>query len=683
MTSVSTLALTGNSGQNVISIDVNSNNGFLFATIDGFRTVTRIAKVRLSDFSNIGELTLSLGLDYYPKQTAIDRENLQLFVVANDITATSKLVKVDLATDANLPPAESETLDLTTANNQDLSSTILDTDTNYLYIATTESPARIFKIDTRPNVSMSNTTTLTLSGLNQINGQAAIDEVNDNIFFISTSPSPKIIKVNLDTFTHSVTAGQLSLDYNDLSISPTLIVDETKGYAYAGGFNQSTSVPRAYKIAITPHGRLKLNYGQKTSSCTANDITWSDLGPAQDWNFNLTANFADGTSTTNVSSLLTDGNQSFKSGEIKENSSTSPEISLGEKEFTEYEYSIKPTSNSDYNNYCFKLVNTRNITPTNPQDPIDIIQTQVAEVSLQKVIIKGIPANVTEGSGSDTYTIELAEAPSDDVTINLTTTEPLLNISQAELVFTNSNFGPQTITLTANSNNTTEGPRVIQIDYSTTSTDPDFNNLTIPSSDINLTDTASSSTNIDVTVTGSIEMNAPDSFTFPEYQAGNTAPNFFRTQTIGEGNGSNNFKLSINDNRGAGTDYRIQVQASTDFTKGSGKCLPLDKIYVTTSNFTNSNGFNDTAISPTFTSNPNDIANYTTSTRRFATATDSNGCNATTQAITLLDTTLTGTEVKGTTSVDVNYAIDYANIPFAVEPGSYQVTLTYTLIDNP
>jgi hypothetical protein len=112
----------------------------------------------------------------------------------------------------------------------------------------------------------------------------------------------------------------------------------------------------------------------------------------------------------------------------------------------------------------------------------DNIPVNVADNDVPGVIITESDGttSVIEGGATDSYTVELAARPMSDVTVTITT-DVQTTASPLTLDFTSSTWNaPQTVTITALQDGIDEvdpHPGVIQ--HSTSSTDPDFDNLTV------------------------------------------------------------------------------------------------------------------------------------------------------------------------------------------------------------
>jgi hypothetical protein len=92
---------------------------------------------------------------------------------------------------------------------------------------------------------------------------------------------------------------------------------------------------------------------------------------------------------------------------------------------------------------------------------------------------------VTEGGGTDTYTVVLDTQPTAEVQVNLTVGDHI-SVNTTQLVFDATNWNiPQTVTVTAINDTLPEGTQTSGISHSITSSDPDYSGLT--PLDLNLT----------------------------------------------------------------------------------------------------------------------------------------------------------------------------------------------------
>ena len=87
--------------------------------------------------------------------------------------------------------------------------------------------------------------------------------------------------------------------------------------------------------------------------------------------------------------------------------------------------------------------------------------------------------DVTEGGTTDTVNVSLNAQPTDNVTVNLSTTNGFATFDTPTLTFTPDNWNEQqTVTITAVDDDIAQGPHSDTINYETTSDDPSFNGLT-------------------------------------------------------------------------------------------------------------------------------------------------------------------------------------------------------------
>lgn len=93
------------------------------------------------------------------------------------------------------------------------------------------------------------------------------------------------------------------------------------------------------------------------------------------WRIATSSNVTDGEATTNVTPGLTDENNTFKAGEVKDTGNTTNPINLTSQDFTEIEYTLAPNASStDGATYCFRLTNNGSMT--------NYVYTRYAEATL-------------------------------------------------------------------------------------------------------------------------------------------------------------------------------------------------------------------------------------------------------------------------------------------------------------
>ncbi|WP_353847518.1 S8 family serine peptidase, partial [Microcystis sp. M57BS1] len=95
---------------------------------------------------------------------------------------------------------------------------------------------------------------------------------------------------------------------------------------------------------------------------------------------------------------------------------------------------------------------------------------------------------VTEGGNTDTYSLVLKTQPTADVTITLTSNNQI-TLNSTSLTFTTTNWNtPQNVTVTAVDDTLTEGNHTATITHNISSTDTNYNGLTIGTVNVNIQD---------------------------------------------------------------------------------------------------------------------------------------------------------------------------------------------------
>ncbi|QLE56732.1 DUF4347 domain-containing protein [Nostoc sp. TCL26-01] len=131
------------------------------------------------------------------------------------------------------------------------------------------------------------------------------------------------------------------------------------------------------------------------------------------------------------------------------------------------------SSDANYNNITINSV-TANITDN---DTAGLTITQ-----------SGGSTNVTEGGANDTYSVVLTSQPTSDVTISINPGTQA-TASTNTLTFTSSNWNTaQTVTVTAVNDSVVEGNHTSTITHTATSSDTNYNGITIDSVTANITD---------------------------------------------------------------------------------------------------------------------------------------------------------------------------------------------------
>ena len=163
------------------------------------------------------------------------------------------------------------------------------------------------------------------------------------------------------------------------------------------GGDSSGSVP--YRLEVS-----QANPG----TCDDGGNTWTRIDTSTEWNMVASTYFADGDSTANIASGLTDGNTTFVAGELKEaNDQTSGTI-LSTTEFTEIEYAIQATASApDGATYCFRLTDAGSATDFTH---VENRYAKVTLANLSAAISSTNPAPLTESNlNAATVTVTLTD----------------------------------------------------------------------------------------------------------------------------------------------------------------------------------------------------------------------------------------------------------------------------------
>jgi len=668
----------GVSSQTINQIAIDENNNLGYAITSSNDQALAIIKFKLPTLTQTALVNLNTVNNVQATSKILDSSNKFMYLSTNE--SPVKILKIDLNTDENQPPQDVNSMSLESNESVIDQAAAYDSNTGYAYFGTKTTPAKIIKIDINPNRTFQRIAALTLNE-NGLQGNAILDSENSVAYFANNENPAKIIKIDLSTFTHAPGTQSITLLQNDQN--PSGIFNPKNGIIYYG---LQTSPAKIYEIATQPIANFKLEQGSLSPSETncASILSWSEISTGSNlWKLQNSTNINDGDSTTNVINLLSDTKPRFRSGKIQENTTPSQLLSIGRKQFTEMEYSLNSTVTTPTGTtYCLRTTN--NISPS-PGVSNKISYTNYAKITLGGITVNQSSGStdIIEGTNQDTYTLGVFNpaALNTGDSVEITLTAPAgLTINPSVVTLTQQSQ-IATIKVTAQDNSIVDGTRKLTISHNITASNNSlFSSTTsIAPVIVTLTDYGSSSSNTQVNVTGSITMTTPTSFSFPSIASGAITPNFFRAQQ--EGGGNQIYQLQVEDGRGPGTDFQVQVQASSNFSNRIS-CIPLSAFYVGTSNLSNSLGFNDTIISPTNINNPSDATEYTNTLRRFGSTPSSNGCGGSMQAITLLDTTLTNNEIKGITTVDVNYLINYPEITEGLIPGDYQILLTFTKIES-
>jgi uncharacterized repeat protein (TIGR01451 family) len=139
------------------------------------------------------------------------------------------------------------------------------------------------------------------------------------------------------------------------------IIDTANEYLYFG--NSTSSV--FWKYSLSARAQFELQYGAKQSTCGA-IASWTTVpgtAATEAWSMAPSTNVTDGEATTqNLGFALPNG--IFVPGQVKTANATASPVSLAVNDFSEYEFSIKPTANAtDGQDYCFRLADVSSGSP--------------------------------------------------------------------------------------------------------------------------------------------------------------------------------------------------------------------------------------------------------------------------------------------------------------------------------
>jgi hypothetical protein len=223
-TRVATLRLSPtDQGVRVAVIDT-ANNAAYFGTTT---SPARVVKVDLATFTRIGHVTLNDG-DNNLTAAVIDPDNGFAYFGTN--TSPGRVVKVNLATFEVVA-----TLTLDSGENS-LTSAVIDTVNGYAYFGTDTSPGRVVKVDVNPSRPFARQGGITLStGENKLSS-AVIDMATSRAYFGTNTSPGRVIRVNINPGDAFATAGSHTVSRNRLS---SAVIDPNMGRAYFG--TQETS----------------------------------------------------------------------------------------------------------------------------------------------------------------------------------------------------------------------------------------------------------------------------------------------------------------------------------------------------------------------------------------------------------------------------------------------------------
>jgi hypothetical protein len=728
--------------------EIDLTNGFLYLTagghIEGSTALSpaRVMKIKLNGptqaMTKVGQLVLE-NTDQEITSSVIDLTNQFMYVTTG---MPQKIIKIDLDVSPSLPPVKADEITLVPTPSDSpnemvgYQSAVIDTVNGYAYFGSSTNfadptfdgtqRAFITKVDIDPTRTLEVVSRLNLlppntnsddyynanyvyfpnlnDPLNHVFPAASIDSTNGYAYFpVSRLNEPrslainKIMRIHLSDFTRKSIRDELFYTEESSGLikgtifRPStgrgyLIRSGTTGYEVLTEFNSTSKQDFALEVSFAPNNENCNN--------PEDNMAWQTL-PTSNFVLSDSTYFTDGTPTTNVTGLLYDNNDSFVPGQLKDTAATTSTISLGKNQFTEVEYSIKPTTNAE-GSYCFRILdadpNHHNQLSGYANWPLGltdetadpVTHTTFIPVTINGVMLSKNSINVIEGTTTDTYGIKLATLPTSDVTININADDTRVKLSpdstpltprETSLTFTPANWDTyQYITVSSDNNGTIDGTTTRLIRHTVASSDTAFDAIIAEPVQSVITDYGSSSSNVRATVSGDVSFTPPTNFAFPGVHIGTTQPNF-----------SPAININFSDTRGPTSDYVLTVQAG-DFCASPGICIPLDKVFSADANLINSfNTFTPAEIGQ-FISNYLQTGESLTDRSTFVHSNPSEN-RPLNVPITLIDTRNVPSgnnlnPLQGDLSFDLHLMIDFGNFDI-LGIGTYTTNLVFTFNSNP
>ncbi len=324
--------------------DTGSTHYAYFAT---YTAPMQVVKVNLNSFSVVDTLTMQSGEDRNYGAAVIDPTNGYAYF--GTYTAPGKIVQVDLA---DFTRDGAITL-LSGENN--LNHAVIDSASGYAYFSTFTAPGRVVKVDLNP---FERTSSFVFNTGENYPGDGVIDTANGFAYWGTFWEFPaKVLKIRLSNMTR---AGDLTLSNGEDRLW-TAAMDQEGGYAYFGSYANPGTI---YKISVAPKYDLRLEYSLNETDNCAETTGWTVIpnynnSTTEHFEMYATAHIANETRTSNIAGGLTDYNTAFTPGYVMTTTAQAPEISLGESQFTEMEFSIQTTDDSVANGkYCFRMTDS-------------------------------------------------------------------------------------------------------------------------------------------------------------------------------------------------------------------------------------------------------------------------------------------------------------------------------------
>lgn len=259
LTEVGVLTLSINS-INAGVIDVNNGYAYFAGSIWG--TPGKISKVSLADFTENNVLALPAGEINLAQNAVIDVANGFAYF-GTYFAHPEKIIKVQLS-----DLTEVGTLTFNSTGEKWISSGVIDTTNGFAYFGTDTDPAIIIKVRLS---DFSEVGALTLeSGENEADA-STIDTTNGFAYFATTGSPAKVVKVRLSDFTR---VGALDLLDSAISSVPySAVIDVSGGYAYFG-LNKSPAIVTRVRLSnFTRDGVITVLAGENIIRSGAIDIS--------------------------------------------------------------------------------------------------------------------------------------------------------------------------------------------------------------------------------------------------------------------------------------------------------------------------------------------------------------------------------------------------------------------------
>jgi hypothetical protein len=222
-TVVSSLTLSVN---DPVSGVIDSAHGFAYFGTDDWPA--KIVKVDLATFTEVGTITLGSG-ENDVERAAIDTVNGFAYFIP--YYSGGKVAKIDINPSHF---AEVDVLVLADPNNVHLNCVVIDPTSTYLYLGTDGVPGRVIKVSLFPFAYVGY---IALTGTERYLSSAVIDPANGFLYFGATAiASAPLTKIDIPTFTR---IGEVA-SASTVSHLSSAVIDMSNGYAYFGAYGEGS-----------------------------------------------------------------------------------------------------------------------------------------------------------------------------------------------------------------------------------------------------------------------------------------------------------------------------------------------------------------------------------------------------------------------------------------------------------